>query len=97
MRYFIMHRLKEDSLNEESSPREGSPPAAGDNGNCINSSMADITSQEILRRLGICSTENPRAYSEERDIPLIRQTETWDCGECQSEVHDCKLRKTKKI
>jgi len=97
-----MHRLinafrgKEDPLNEESSPQEESPPAAGDdNGNHINSSMAEITSQEILHRLGICATENPRSYSEERDIPLIRQTETWDCGECQSEVHDRKIPKSK--
>jgi hypothetical protein len=63
--------------------REGSPTVAGDdNDNRLNSSMTeDITSQEILHRLGSCATENSSVYSEERDIPLIRQTETWDCGE----------------
>ena len=67
----------------ESSPGEGSPAVAGDdNDNHLDSSMTDIASQEILQRLGRCTTENPQAYSEERDIPLIHQTETWDCGEC---------------
>ena len=74
---------REYSSKSESSPGEGSPAVAGDdNDNHLDFLMTDITSQKILRRLGRCATENPHAYSEERDIPLIRQTETWDCGEC---------------
>jgi hypothetical protein len=75
---------KEYPSKIESSLGERSPAVAGDdNDNHLDSSMTDITSQEILHRLGRCAAENPRAYSEERDIPLILQTETWDCGECK--------------